>query len=315
VTEADVAAFVGLSGDFNPLYADLEHARSSLFGGLVAPGGLVAAVTSGLGSMDVPLPATVGLVGMNWKFLSPVQPGDTISSRWRLSRKRNVENPKWGLAVWQIEVENQRGELVASGEMTRLVAKREQVAERTGRSRRRRRKGAPAGQAAADVVLSEPVPEPAPADLPPPAARRRRRRGASEPAPETPALPGQEMMETGPAQEPAAEPAAEPSPSPSKRRRRRRSGNGNANGREGGGDSDALATAQPTAQPNVREQPEAPPPGGGGEQSPERSEAPGESSGAQQDLPSPFRASEEAEGGGAPPEHGLGRVFRRLRRP
>jgi acyl dehydratase len=306
VTEADVAAFVGLSGDFNPLYSDLEHARSSIFGGPVAPGGLVAALTSGLGSMDVPLPATVGLVGMNWKFLLPVQPGDTLSSRWRLSRKRNVENPKWGLAVWQIDVENQRGELVASGEMTRLVAKREQVVERTGRSRRRRRKGAPAGQAAAEVVMSEPVPEPAPADLPPPAARRRRRRSASEPAPETPALPSQEMVETGPAQEPAAEPAAEPSPSPSKRRRRRRSGNGTANGREGGGDSESLATAEPAAVPQAREQPEA---------APERSEAPGESTGAQQGLPSPFRAPEEPEGGGAPPEHGLGRVFRRLRRP
>jgi acyl dehydratase len=330
VTEADVAAFVGLSGDYNPLYSDVEHARSSIFGGTVAPGGLVAALTAGLGSMDVPLPATVGLVGMSWKFLLPVQPGDTLSSRWRLSRKRNVENPKWGLAVWQVEVENQRGELVASGEMTRLVAKREQVAERTGRSRRRRRKGAPAGQAAAEVVLSEPVPEPAPADLPPPAARRRRRRGAPEPAPETPALPSQEMVETGPPQGPpqgpateaAAEPATEPSPSPSKRRRRRRSGNGNANGREGGGDSEALAAAQPAPAP-VREQPAEPEPGGGGEQAPEHreapdrasSEAPGESSGAQQELLSPFRAPEEAEGGGAPPEHGLGRVFRRLRRP
>jgi acyl dehydratase len=305
VTEADVVAFVGLSGDFNPLYSDLEHARSSIFGGPVAPGGLVAALTSGLGSMDVPLPATVGLVGMSWKFLLPVQPGDTLSSRWRLSRKRNVENPKWGLAVWQIDVDNQRGELVASGEMTRLVAKREQVVERTGRSRRRRRKGAPAGQAAAEVVMSEPVPEPAPADLPPPAARRRRRRSASEPAPETPAPPSQEMVQTGPAQEPAAEPAAEPSPSPSKRRRRRRSGNGNANGREGGGDSESLATAQPerSEPPDL-----APDRATGG--------APGESRGAQQEVASPFRAPEEPEGGGgAPPEHGLGRVFRRLRRP
>jgi acyl dehydratase len=314
VTEADVAAFVGLSGDFNPLYADLEHARSSLFGGLVAPGGLVAALISGLGSMDVPLPATIGLVGMEWKFLLPVQPGDTLGSRWRLSRKRNVENPRWGLAVWQIDVENQRGELVASGEMTRLVAKREQAVERTGRSRRRRRKGAPAGQVEADVVLSEPVPEPAPADLPPPTARRRRRRGASEPAPEPPAQPGGETAETGAAPEPAAE------PTPSKRRRRRRSGNGNDNGREGGGGSEVLVSGQP-AVPS-REQPEATPPGGGGEESREQrpppeqapEQRPGESSGDQNEVLSPFRAPDES-GAGAPPEHGLGRVFRRLRRP
>jgi 3-hydroxybutyryl-CoA dehydratase len=315
VTEADVAAFVGLSGDFNPLYADLEHARSSLFGGLVAPGGLVAALISGLGSMDVPLPATIGLVGMEWKFLLPVQPGDTLGSRWRLSRKRNVENPRWGLAVWQIDVENQRGELVASGEMTRLVAKREQPLERTGRSRRRRRKGAPAGQVAADVVLSEPVPEPAPADLPPVTARRRRRRGASEPAPEPAAQPSPEAAEAGPAPEPS------PEPSPSKRRRRRRSGNGNDNGRQAGGGSEGLVTARPAGLPSP-EQPATPQPGGEGGEPREHQQAPervpdqraGESSGDQHEVLSPFRAPDES-GGGAPPEHGLGRVFRRLRRP
>ena len=72
MTEADVAAFVGLSGDYNPLYTDQEHAKAAHYGGPVAPGALVAVITTGLGSMDVPLPATIGLVGMSWKFLLPV---------------------------------------------------------------------------------------------------------------------------------------------------------------------------------------------------------------------------------------------------
>ena len=357
VTEADVAAFVGLSGDFNPLYADLEHARSSQFGGPVAPGGLIAVMTAGLGSMDVPIPATVGLVGMSWKFLAPVQPGDTLGSRWRLSRKRNVENPNWGLAVWQIEVENQRGELVASGEMTRLIAKREQVVERTSRSRRRRRKSAPAGQEAADVVLSEPVPEPAPADLPAPAARRRRRRGsAPEPAPEIAA----EQQSREP--EAATSPAPVSEAPPARRRRRRRSSNGsgggNDNGREGGRDSDSTAgvenpptpareepaAAPGTAQPErstefrwERAEPPEPAPAQTGWRAPEaprrESDDGGESREGAATEPateparerselSPFRGPDDSEradggGGGAAPEEpgGLGRVFRRLRRP
>src|SRR2546429_1515632 len=119
ITAADLASFVGISGDYNPLYTDVEHARAGHFGEPIVPGALVAAVTTGLGAIDVPLPATVGLVGMSWKFVRPVRIGDTIRARWRLNRKRPVENPRWGLVVWQVEVENHRGEVVASGEMTR----------------------------------------------------------------------------------------------------------------------------------------------------------------------------------------------------
>lgn len=294
LTEADLTAFVGISGDYNPLYADLEHAKASVFGGPVAPGTLVAAMTTGLGSIDVPLPATVGMVGMSWKFLLPVQPGDTISSRWRLSRKRNVENPNWGLAVWQVEVENQRGEIVASAEVARLVARREQPAEASRSSRRRRRrKGAPAGQAAADVVLQEPVPEPAPADLPLPTARRRRRRGPAEPASEPPA----EVVE------PAAAPRAaeEPPPGeaqPSRRRRRRRGGNGgngNSNNRDAGRAPDTPPNAEPAgAAPAPSPQPPAEATAGGGGRV-----EPGDGAGGRM---------EPEDGAG-----GLGRVLRRLR--
>src|SRR2546423_6781278 len=69
ITTADLAAFVALSGDYNPLYTDVEHARGGPFGELVVPGALVAAIATGLGALDVPLPGTVGMVGMYWKIL------------------------------------------------------------------------------------------------------------------------------------------------------------------------------------------------------------------------------------------------------
>src|SRR5215467_6493179 len=194
ITAADMAAFVGLSGDFNPLYTDAEHARAGHFGEPVVPGALVAAVTAGLGAIDVPVPATVGLVGMTWRFLRPVRPGDTISSLWRLNRKRPVENPKWGLAVWQVEVENQRGEVVAVAEVTRLVSRREQPPEavRQGKSsRRRRRRGVPEA-----ILTPDLPPKPMPGPLHEPLDR---------PAPE-------------PAQRPAAEPPWRPPAQPQPQR-------------------------------------------------------------------------------------------------
>jgi acyl dehydratase len=212
-----VAGYVGLSGDFNPLYADVEHARRGPYGGLVVPAPLVATVVTGLGSMDVPIPHTVALVGWNWAFKAPVRPGDSICSRWRLNRKRDVEDARWGLVSWQIEVENQNGDLVALGDVIRLVARRDDgepsdaadavEGARTGGRRRRRRRGGNGG----------PAPETVAAQL----------------AAEASAAP--DAAEVSPVVEPeAAEPArvaapSEPGPSPSRRRRRRR-GNGNGGG-------------------------------------------------------------------------------------
>lgn len=215
ITQADLSAFVGFSGDYNPLYTDAEHARGGPFGEPVVPGTLVAAVATGLGAIDVPVPATVGMVGMTWRFLRPVRPGDTIRSRWRLNRKRPVDNPRWGLAVWQVEVENQHGETVAAAEVTRLVSRREQPVEapRPSKSRRRRRRAAAeaagADAAANHEVPSKPTPgpllepmvipaseparaQPEPERAPEPPAEdkpRRRRRAGGRPKPEIPAAP------------------------------------------------------------------------------------------------------------------------------
>jgi len=48
VTEADVFAFAGLSGDYNPLHVDAEFAKSTPFGERIAHGLLGLAIASGL---------------------------------------------------------------------------------------------------------------------------------------------------------------------------------------------------------------------------------------------------------------------------
>ena len=178
MTETDLAFYRGLAGDLNPLHSDHEHAARSPIG-LSLPGPLVGAVAIGLGSVDVPMPATVALVGMTWKFTKPVHVGESIAARWRLNRKRDVENPSWGLVTWQVEVVGGDGEVKALGEITRLVARRTAIApdgEQAGAKRRRRRRSS-AATASAPAPAPE-APEPAPADTPAPSRRRRRgRRG------------------------------------------------------------------------------------------------------------------------------------------
>ncbi|MDQ6771681.1 MAG: MaoC family dehydratase, partial [Candidatus Dormibacteraeota bacterium] len=124
ILESDVAGYLGLAGDYNPLYADAMSADAGPYRGLVAPAVLISAVAMGLGSMDVPQPRTTALVGLTWRFRHPVRPGDTLRTRWRLNRKRDSSHQRWGLATWQVEVENQHAVIVAVGEVQRLVERR-----------------------------------------------------------------------------------------------------------------------------------------------------------------------------------------------
>lgn len=190
--------------------------------------------------MDAPVPLTVGLVGMTWRFLHPVRPGDSIQSRWRLNRKRDVGDPRWGLAAWQVEVINQHGVVVATAEVQRLVARRGQtaahdvsmsvegtaVAEPGRSTRRRRRRRGQNGQAAPSIEVVEAAPPetsvPGPVEVaqevePAPSRRRRRRRGGQNGHALTP------PPEPQPGESPASPPAAEaPAPVASRSRRRRR---------------------------------------------------------------------------------------------
>src|SRR5690348_15612293 len=81
VTEADIALFAGLSGDYTPVHVDSVAAMRSRFGGRIAHGGLTLAIASGLefslvGPSGDRVVAFYGLDGV--RFVRPVRPGDTV---------------------------------------------------------------------------------------------------------------------------------------------------------------------------------------------------------------------------------------------
>jgi hypothetical protein len=222
---------------------DAPRAAQGHLGGRVAHGSLLISIALGLGSMDVPQPNTVALVGTTWRFLKPVKPGVTVHAVWRLARKREVTNPRWGLAVWQVELDDQNRERVLEGEVSVLVNRREAASAAASRSRRRRRGKALIAVTAPTAEAN--LPEPAPADTPSPASRRRR---PSKPAPTAETAVAAPVPETAP--EPTAA-AGEPASlsSSSRRRRRRRGGGGGGGGGQtaangnGGGAAPAVVDA------------------------------------------------------------------------
>jgi acyl dehydratase len=111
----------------------LTQAHISLFEGLAgAPAGaepgrvpdlLPLCLSSGLG-WRVPQPplAVLAFMGFEWKFHLPLWVGDTIRSRSRTAAKRSMK--EGGVIFEERDILNQRGELVQSGRLTLLVAKR-----------------------------------------------------------------------------------------------------------------------------------------------------------------------------------------------
>lgn len=78
VQPRDIELFTDISGDRNPLHYDEEIARKSRFDGIVVQGGVTSAILNAVVSEDLSGPGTVFLQ-VNWRFLAPVRPGDTIT--------------------------------------------------------------------------------------------------------------------------------------------------------------------------------------------------------------------------------------------
>ena len=114
VTEADIVMFAGLSGDYNPLHIDEEFCKKTQFGTRIAHGPLVYAIAAGLlfqlHLYDDTLIAFLGFDSL--KFTNPVKAGDTIHARIKVLEKRETSRPDRGVMKRQLQVLNQRGEVV-----------------------------------------------------------------------------------------------------------------------------------------------------------------------------------------------------------
>jgi acyl dehydratase len=114
VTEADVTIYAGLSGDYNPLHINEEFCKKTQFGTRIAHGPLIYAIAAGLVFQlhlyDDTLIAFLGFDSL--KFTKPVKPGDTIRARIKVLEKRETSNPDRGVMKRQLQVLNQRDEVV-----------------------------------------------------------------------------------------------------------------------------------------------------------------------------------------------------------
>lgn len=114
VTESDLVIYSGLSGDYNPLHTDEEFCRKTEFGTRIAHGPLVYAIAAGLiFRMHLYDDTLIAFLGFeNLKFTKPVKIGDTIHARIKVTERRETSKPDRGVMKRQLQVVNQKGEVV-----------------------------------------------------------------------------------------------------------------------------------------------------------------------------------------------------------
>jgi acyl dehydratase len=120
VTETHLVLGAGLIGDFNPHHVDEGYARASRYGGRILHGMLTSAI------MGAPLGmwfhgTAIGYLEHHVRFLAPVYPGDTLTTRWRIVEKIDKPKHAGGIVVVHGECRNQDGTVVASAEAKMLA--------------------------------------------------------------------------------------------------------------------------------------------------------------------------------------------------
>lgn len=117
ITDADIKAYAGLSGDHNPVHVSSEYAASSRFGKRIAHGLMSAGFFSALFGMRLPGPGCV-YVSQSLNFKRPVYIDDTVVATIKVTSVNAAQR-----RVFFETVCTARGKVVISGEAEIYIPK------------------------------------------------------------------------------------------------------------------------------------------------------------------------------------------------
>jgi len=125
VTEADIVAFAGISGDFNRLHTDETWVTANTgFRGRIAHGLLVTSIVSGLPTPGLDELEIIAYLEVTRKMREPVYPCDTIHARNTVTEVRpRRSSDDSGIVAVEVTVLNQDGTAVHQGTDVILVAR------------------------------------------------------------------------------------------------------------------------------------------------------------------------------------------------
>ncbi len=130
ITETDLTMFSMLSGDWNPIHADAEFAKSTRFGQRVVHGVLGIAVSTGMmHEMGIFHDSVIAMLGYReWNFLAPLLVNDTIHLELTILSTELGKSGKSGKIGRRFQLINQHGKVAQEGESDVLVLTRQGLA-------------------------------------------------------------------------------------------------------------------------------------------------------------------------------------------
>lgn len=121
VTEYDVYAFAGITGDFNPAHVNEEYANQTMFKTRIAHGMLGVGIISAVLGTKLPGPGSI-YIEQEVAFKKPVYIGDTITAVVEVMRI-NTEGKK-PIIDFKTTCYNQNEEIVIDG-IAKIIPPRE----------------------------------------------------------------------------------------------------------------------------------------------------------------------------------------------
>lgn len=126
ITEYDVMAFAGISGDYNQLHTDKKFAESNQFGERIAHGLLGLSIVSGLAArLGLAEGTAEAFRSLKWKFLKPIFFGDTVYAHFLVRKKRRLPGNNTGYISLDVKVKNQNEEIIQRGSWAIIVRSEE----------------------------------------------------------------------------------------------------------------------------------------------------------------------------------------------
>lgn len=133
VTEPDVVQFVNSAWYINPRCTDAEFVKKGyIWNGVelhhrIAPPPLGTFFAAGLSAtLGILNDTLMAVLGATWRAPGAIAIGDTIHLRQRVASKSETARADGGMVVFEMEVLNQKGEVVNNDHLTCLVARRPQ---------------------------------------------------------------------------------------------------------------------------------------------------------------------------------------------
>jgi acyl dehydratase len=125
VTEGDVVAFAGLSGDYNPLHTDARFAATTPFGERIAHGMLTVAMSTGMSNWTgIFAGTTIALVEQNIKYTGAVKFGDTVHLEMEVTEKKETSKSDRGIINIAAKMLNDAEQVVVEMKWTLMMKRK-----------------------------------------------------------------------------------------------------------------------------------------------------------------------------------------------